>query len=68
MEQARQEGKPENILEKIAMGKLNKFFKDNTLLYQDFIRDTKKTVKQYLAEADKELKVSVFKRLMLGEK
>lgn len=68
MEQARQEGKPENILEKIAMGKLNKFFKDNTLLNQDFIRDTKKTVKQYLAEADKELKVSGFKRLMLGEK
>lgn len=68
MEQARQEGKPENILEKIAMGKLNKFFKDNTLLNQDFIRDTKKTVKQYLAETDKELKVTVFKRLMLGEK
>ncbi len=68
MEQARQEGKPENILEKIAIGKLNKFFKDNTLLNQDFIRDTKKTVKQYLAEADKELKVTVFKRLMLGEK
>jgi len=68
MEQARQEGKPENMLEKIAMGKLNKFFKDNTLLNQDFIRDTKKTVRQYLAEADKELKVTVFKRLMLGEK
>ncbi|MCK4361106.1 MAG: elongation factor Ts [Bacteroidales bacterium] len=68
MEQARQEGKPENILEKIALGKLNKFFKDNTLLNQDFIRDTKKTVKQYLAETDKELKVTVFQRLMLGEK
>lgn len=68
MEQARQEGKPENILEKIALGKLNKFFKDNTLLNQDFIRDSKKPVKQYLAEADKELKVTVFKRLMLGEK
>lgn len=68
MEQARQEGKPENMLEKIAIGKLNKFFKDNTLLNQDFIRDTKKTVRQYLAETDKELKVTVFKRLMLGEK
>lgn len=68
MEQARLEGKPEKMLEKIAMGKLNKFFKDNTLLNQDFIRDTKKTVKQYLAEADKELKVTGFKRLMLGEK
>ena len=50
------------------MGKLNKFFKDNTLLNQDFIRDTKKTIKQYLDEADKELKVTAFKRLMLGEK
>ena len=68
MEQARQEGKPENMLEKIAIGKLNKFFKDNTLLNQDFIRDAKKTVRQYLAETDKELKVTVFKRLMLGEK
>ncbi|MCK4288055.1 MAG: elongation factor Ts [Bacteroidales bacterium] len=68
MEQARQEGKPENILEKIALGKLNKFFKDNTLLNQDFIRDSKKPVKQYLAETDKELKVTVFQRLMLGEK
>jgi len=65
-EQARQEGKPENILEKIAMGKLNKFFKESTLLNQDFIRDTKKTVAQYLKETDPELKVTGFKRLMLG--
>jgi len=65
-EQARQEGKPEAILEKIAMGKLNKFFKDNTLLNQDFVRDTKKTVAQYLKEIDPELKVVGFKRLMLG--
>lgn len=65
-EQARQEGKPEKILEKIAMGKLNKFFKENTLLNQDFVRDTKKTVAQYLKETDTELKVIGFKRLMLG--
>lgn len=65
-EQARQEGKPEKILEKIAMGKLNKFFKENTLLNQDFVRDTKKTVAQYLKEIDPELKVTGFKRLMLG--
>ena len=65
-EQARQEGKPEDMLEKIALGKLNKFFKERTLLNQDFVRDTKKTVGQYLAEADKELKVTTFKRLMLG--
>ena len=49
MDQARQEGKPENLLEKIAMGKLNKFFKENTLINQDFIKDGKKSVKQYLA-------------------
>jgi len=66
-EQAREEGKPENILEKIAMGKLNKFFKDSTLLNQDFVRDTKKTVGQYIKESDPELKVTGFRRLMLGE-
>lgn len=65
-EQARQEGKPEDMLEKISLGKLNKFFKERTLLNQEFVRDTKKTVGQYLSETDKELKVTVFKRLMLG--
>jgi len=67
MEQARAEGKPENMLEKIAQGKLNKFFKDNTLLNQEFIRDTKKTVAQYLTGFDKDLTVTAFKRLQLGE-
>jgi elongation factor Ts len=65
-EQARQQGKPEEMLEKISMGKLNKFFKDNTLLNQEFVRDTKKTVRQYLAEQDKDLMVTGFKRLMLS--
>jgi len=65
-EQARQEGKPENILEKIAMGKLNKFYKESTLINQDFVRDSKKTVGQYLKETDTELKVTGFNRLMLG--
>jgi elongation factor Ts len=65
-DQARQEGKPEEMLEKIAQGKLNRFYKESTLLNQEFIRDTKKTVKQYLAEADKDLTVTGFKRLMLG--
>lgn len=65
MEQARLEGKPEEMLEKIALGKLNKFFKENTLLNQDFIRDTKKTVRQYLSETDKTLNVTGFKRVML---
>jgi len=66
MDQARQEGKPENLLEKIAAGKLNKFFKENTLLNQDFVRDTKITVGQYLKNVDPELKVTGFKRVMLG--
>lgn len=65
-EQARLEGKPENMLDKIAAGKLNKFFKDNTLLNQDFIRDGHITVRDYLVKADKELTVKSFNRLMLG--
>jgi elongation factor Ts len=65
-EQARQEGKPEEMLEKIATGKLAKFFKENTLLNQEFIKDSKKTVAQYMAENDKDLQVVSFKRLMLG--
>jgi elongation factor Ts len=65
-EQARQEGKPEDMLEKIAAGKLTKFFKEMTLLNQDFIKDTKKTVRQYIAESDKDLTVTGFKRLQLG--
>ncbi len=65
-DQARQEGKPEEMLEKIAMGKLNKFFKENTLLNQGFIKDTKISVSQYLQQADKDLTVVDFKRLALG--
>jgi elongation factor Ts len=65
--QIREEGKPENMIEKIAEGKLNKFFKDSTLLNQDFIRENKKCVEEYLKEHDKDLTVTVFKRLKLGE-
>lgn len=65
-DQAREQGKPEKMLEKIAMGKLNKFFKENTLMNQDFVRDTKVTVGQYLKSVDPELKIIGFKRLMLG--
>ena len=66
MDQARQEGKPEAMLEKIATGKLNKFFKENTLLNQAFIKDSKKSIAQYLQEFDKELTVVDFKRLALA--
>ena len=65
-EQAKQEGKPENILEKIALGKLNKFYKENTLLNQNYIKDNKKTIRQFLSEADKDLTVTFFKRCALG--
>ena len=64
-EQARQEGKPEQILDKIAMGKLNKFFKENTLLNQDFVKENKKTIRQYLQEKDKALTVTGFVRFGL---
>lgn len=65
-EQVINEGKPENMVDKIAQGKLNKFFKENTLLHQDFIKDSKKTVSQYMAEADKEFACSEFVRFQLG--
>ena len=64
-DQARQEGKPEAMLEKIAMGKLNKFYKENTLVNQAFIKDTKKNVSQYLDSVEKGLIVTSFKRLAL---
>ena len=60
------EGKAEEILEKIAMGKLNKFYKENTLLNQEFINDSKVTIREYLQKADKDLTVTAFKRLQLG--
>lgn len=65
-EQARQEGKPEQILEKIAMGKLNKFFKENTLLNQQFVKDNKKSVKDFLQSVDSELTATGFKHLSIG--
>lgn len=64
-EQAREEGKAEELLEKIALGKLNKFYKENTLLNQEFIKEAKKPVKQMLSEANKDLTVVAFKRYAL---
>jgi len=60
------EGKPENMVEKIAQGKLNKFFKDNTLLPQVFVKDNSKTVAQYLDSVTKGLTVAEFKRVSIG--
>lgn len=65
-EQARQEGKPEAMLEKIAMGKLNKFYKENTLLSQVFVKDNSKNISQYLDSVSKGLTVSQFKRVSIG--
>jgi elongation factor Ts len=65
-EVARQEGKPEEMLEKIALGKLNKFYKENTLLNQDFVKDNKQTVTAYLQSVDKGLTVTAFHHVKLG--
>jgi elongation factor Ts len=63
---ARQEGKPEEMLEKIAQGRLAKFFKESTLLNQESIIDNKKTVAQTLKDVDKDLTVTSFKRISLN--
>lgn len=61
-----QEGKPADMAEKIAMGRLNKFFQENTLLSQAFVRDNKMTVEQFLASAENGLTVTEFKRFSLS--
>jgi elongation factor Ts len=65
-ELARQDGKPEEMLEKIAQGKLAKFYKENTLLPQAFVKDNKLSVADYLKSFDKELTVTDFKHVKLG--
>lgn len=66
MDMARQEGKPEAMLERIAMGKLNKFFKENTLLNQAYVKGNKQSVREYLESIDKKLTVTDFKHVTLG--
>ncbi len=65
-EQIRAEGKPEDMVEKIAQGKLNKFYKDSTLLNQEFVKDASKTVAQMLNDVEKGLTITGFKRVALG--
>ena len=65
-EQARKDGKPEAMLEKIAMGKLNKFYKENTLLAQAYVKDGKMSVEAYLKSLNKDLTVTAFKHAELG--
>lgn len=60
------EGKPANMVDKIAQGKLQKFFKESTLLHQAFVKDNSKTVAQYLDSVSKGLTVAEFKRVSIG--
>jgi len=66
-EQAIAAGKPEQIIEKIAEGKLNKFYKENTLLNQSFVKDNSMTVAKYLDSVNKGLTVETFKRVLVGQ-
>ena len=59
-------GKPQDMLEKISQGKLNAFFKESTLLAQPFVKDSSKSVQDYLKSVSPELKVTEFKRVALG--
>ncbi|MBC6613055.1 elongation factor Ts [Hymenobacter sp. BT507] len=65
-EQARAEGKPEAMLEKIAQGKLNKFYKENTLLNQEFVKDNSVTIAQLLDKTNKGMTVTDFKRVAIA--
>ncbi len=65
-DKAREAGKPENLLDRIAEGALQKFYKESTLLQQEYVKDPKKTVEQFLKENDKELSVIAFKRVSLN--
>ena len=66
IEQIKAEGKPAEMAEKIAMGKVNKFFKENTLMAQAFVKDSSKSVSEYLKSVNPELKIIEFKRVALG--
>jgi elongation factor Ts len=66
IEQIKAEGKPAEMAEKIAAGKVNKFLKENTLMAQAFVKDNAKSVAEHLKSTDAELKVTSFKRVALG--
>ena len=65
-DQLRAEGKPEEMLDKIAQGKLKRFFKDNTLVHQAFIKDSKISVSQYLSNYNNDLTITSFNRVSIG--
>lgn len=62
----RAEGKPEDMVEKIAQGKINKFYKESTLLNQDYFIDNKVSVRQFLQSVEKDLTLTAFKRYALS--
>ncbi len=66
IEQIKAEGKPAEMAEKIAVGKVNKFFKENTLMAQAFVKDNSKSVGDYLKSVNADLTLSEFKRVALG--
>jgi elongation factor Ts len=65
-EVARKEGKPEAMLDRIAQGKLGKFFRENTLLNQSFVKDNKTSVRDYLNSVNSGLTATDFKHVKLG--
>ena len=65
-DKAREAGKPENLLDRIAQGALQKYYKEFTLLQQEFVKDAKQTIEQYLKAQNKELTVTAFKRFTLN--
>jgi len=71
LEQAKEEGKPEHIAEKIVEGRLQKFFKENTLLAQPFVKDPDKTIEQLITEVSaktgEKIEVARFARFKIGE-
>lgn len=66
-EKARQEGKPENILDRIAEGRLHKFFQEFCLVDQAFVKEPKETIQQYMSKSNKDLTVTAFRRFTLNE-
>ena len=65
-EATRAEGKPENMIEKIAMGRMNKFYKENTLVHQEFIMDSKLSVADYVKQNGGGAVITAFRRVQLG--
>ena len=65
-EKALEGGKPEHILDRIAEGALQKFFKESALMQQDYVKDTKLTIEEFIKQNDKELSVTEFKRVSLN--